>query len=434
MQPKSICALAVASVLTSCAGLSGGANGGHLGAPPMPTGFYGHQQPNVANYTGPDRSAQTQSGQPFAVGAQAGYPQPGYAQNQQGQWVPSGAPQNGYGQLPQNQFPPNQFPPNQGQANGSWNTNQAMPGSMLANGQPTQPVGWSSAPGAPMQAPAAPTGWGQPGVGAAVPGAHPEANQQWPHGTPSQGAPALDPWSAKAPQGGSSTLVLPQAAAAAGQAIGDAVGGIADMVTGARSVPPGSTGLESRGVYDADGGAAKAQVPGAVGELDGPMRELEMSGSGRLYLLEMYQQALEDRDTLEMEVGTLTARLEHMQARNTELETQLAATDAARAKLAEDGETLRAENQDLAARLVTAQIRRLEAEKMLIEARIEQERNAAPAEGTAQTAAPRGPGAAPAAAPTGPGTQGAAPSTKSGVPPANSASSGNAAGGALLPR
>ncbi|MBI1379868.1 MAG: hypothetical protein GC161_02125 [Planctomycetaceae bacterium] len=430
MQPKSICALAVASVLTSCAGLSGGANGGHLGAPPMPTGFYGHQQPNVANYNGPDRSAQAQSGQPFAVGAQAGYPQQAYAQNQQGQWVPTGAPQNGYGQVAQGQFAPNQ-----GQANGSWNTNQAMPGSMLANGQPTQPVGWSSAPGAPMQAPAAPTGWGQPGMGAAVPGAHPEANQGWPHGTASQGAPALDPWAAKAPQGGSSTLVLPQAAAAAGEAIGDAVGGIADLVTGARSVPPGSTGLESRGVYDADGGAAKAQLPGAVGELDGQMRELELSGSGRLYLLEMYQQALEDRDTLEMEVGTLTARLEHMQARATELETQLAATDAARAKLAQDGETLRAENQDLAARLVTAQIRRLEAEKMLIEARIEQERSAAPAEGTAQTAAPRGTGAgSPAGAIAAPGTPGAAPSTTTAVPPATSASSGNAAGGAPLQR
>lgn len=431
MQPKSICALAVASVLTSCAGLSGGGNGSHLGAPPMPTGFYGHQQPSVANYTGPDRSAQAPSGQPFAVGAQAGYPQPGYAQNQQGQWVPSGAPQGGYGQMP-----PNQFPPNQGQANGGWNGNQAMPGSMLANGQPAQPVGWSSAPGAPMQAPAAPAGWGQPGIGAAVPGAHPEANQQWPHGMPSQGAP-LDPWSAKAPQGGSSTLVLPEAAATAGAAIGDAVGGIADMVTGARSVPPGSTGLESRGVYDADGGAAKAQVPGAVGELDGPMRELEMSGSGRLYLLEMYQQALEDRDTLEMEVGTLTARLEHMQARATELETQLAATDAARAKLAQDGETLRAENQDLAARLVTAQIRRLEAEKMLIEARIEQERSAAPADGTAQPAAPRGPAAGAAPVGTGAPTAApstAAPSTSGALPPAPSNGAGNAAGGAPRPR
>lgn len=429
MQPKSICALAAATVLTSCAGMSSGANGGHLGAPPMPTGFYGHQQPNVANYTGPDRAAQAPSGQPFAVGAQAGYPQPSYTQNQQGQWVPSGAPQNGYGQLP-----PNQFPPNQGQANGGWNANQAMPGSMLSNGQPAQPVGWSSAPGAPMQAPAAPAGWGQPGIGAAVPGAHPEANQQWPHGAPPQGTPALDPWSAKAPQGGSSTLVLPQAAAAAGEAIGDAVGGIADMVTGARSVPPGSTGLESRGVYDADGGAAKAQVPGAVGELDGPMRELEMSGSGRLYLLEMYQQALEDRDTLEMEVGTLTARLEQMQARATELETQLATADAERAKLAQDGETLRAENQDLAARLVTAQIRRLEAEKMLIEARIEQERSAVPAEDTPQPAAPRA-----AAAPAGTGTPSAAPSTAApsnnvAIPPAPSNGAGNAAGTPLRPR
>ena len=89
--------------------------------------------------------------------------------------------------------------------------------------------------------------------------------------------------------------------------------------------------------------------------------------SGRMYLLELYQQVIDERDSLSREVYALRADLEaqsgalgQSQARVIELEGELR-------EHADQVERLGAESQDLAARLTTAQIRRLQAERLLLE-------------------------------------------------------------------
>ncbi len=400
--------LGLALILVPLAACAVPPQGPGSGRPPMPGGFQGYQQPHLPRTSGaPPATANVQAAAQWAG-------QPAYAPNPAGQWqsdrpgqhVGYGQPPAGYGQAPAGYgqvgaSAPNTIAPNLVQNGGSAH---AMPGSALAPQPAAQPIPWPVPGGAPAVL-GGPNGWGTPGGATGATGAQPDLNQHWPYGgAPGSGA-ALDPWAATPAAPSQSKLVLPQAATATGDAIAGAVDALKDLATGARPVPPGSTGLDKRSVYDTDGGAARAPAMGSVGTLDGPARELEMTGSGRLYLLEMYQQALDEREALEIEVGSLTARLEQLQARTTDLETRLTDGDTVRAELESTAATLREENQDLAGRLVTAQIRRLEAEKMLIEARIEQERSAAPASENA----PR-PGAAlqPANAPANTGVDTAA--------------------------
>ena len=110
--------------------------------------------------------------------------------------------------------------------------------------------------------------------------------------------------------------------------------------------------------------------PEGVASVGAPTRGVEPTESGRLYILELYQDVLEQRDALELEVSTLLTDFEAAQARIAELESTTM-TDGGRLTLLEqENAELRAENTDLAARLTTAQIRRLEAEKLLLETRI----------------------------------------------------------------
>jgi hypothetical protein len=110
--------------------------------------------------------------------------------------------------------------------------------------------------------------------------------------------------------------------------------------------------------------------------------------SGRMYLLELYQQVIDERDSLSREVYALRADLEaqsgalgQSQARVIELEGELRVQQA-------EVQRLGAEGQDLAARLTTAQIRRLQAERLLLEHKLglQKEREAQ----AAAAAAPQG--------------------------------------------
>jgi hypothetical protein len=120
-------------------------------------------------------------------------------------------------------------------------------------------------------------------------------------------------------------------------------------------------------LYARDGTPVHAASP-LQGE---PRREALGHDSSRMYLLELYQKTVEEKDSYAHEIQGLQA----MVARAAEVQTALEKErDEARTKstsLSKDLEQARADNADLAARLVTAQIRRLEAEKLLLEARIE---------------------------------------------------------------
>jgi hypothetical protein len=111
------------------------------------------------------------------------------------------------------------------------------------------------------------------------------------------------------------------------------------------------------------------------GEIDS--RQLG-EGGGRMYILELYQSVIEERDSLSAEVAALTTELERMRqtlleadARITELEGEVESLTIERQQLIDD-------NMELAARLTTAQIRRLQTEKILLEKTLSELRAEAP--------------------------------------------------------
>jgi hypothetical protein len=116
---------------------------------------------------------------------------------------------------------------------------------------------------------------------------------------------------------------------------------------------------------------------------------VEPTESGRLYILELYQEVLDQRDALEQEVATLHADLELAQREIERLGGRATDGEGRVGTLEQELATVRTENQDLAARLTTAQVRRLEAEKLLLLAKIEIQRarsepGGAPGTGVAQ--------------------------------------------------
>jgi hypothetical protein len=140
-----------------------------------------------------------------------------------------------------------------------------------------------------------------------------------------------------------------------------------------------------------DPGVVASPPQGRVVTEEGTPRGLETPPAGRMHIIELYQQVLDERDALSAEVERLREELDATRlaldgktAANEDLSTRLASVQAAH-------QALMADNQSIAARLVQAQIRRLEAEKMLLETRIESERSkneipragAAPAKGAA---------------------------------------------------
>jgi regulator of replication initiation timing len=89
-----------------------------------------------------------------------------------------------------------------------------------------------------------------------------------------------------------------------------------------------------------------------------------------MYILELYQNVIEERDVLSREVIALGDELERARQALLSADQHGAELEARLAAAAEENQRLRAENVDLAGRLTTAQIRRLQAEKILLEQRL----------------------------------------------------------------
>ena len=142
---------------------------------------------------------------------------------------------------------------------------------------------------------------------------------------------------------------------------------------------PAPTSEAEAPLYAWDGGVVDGAPKGEVRQDTGTPRGLETPPAGRMHIIELYQQVLDERDALTDEVQLLRKQLSETsvaldartQAAN-ELETRVTALEASHKELLED-------NRAIAARLVTAQIRRLESEKLLLETRIEMERQKAEA-------------------------------------------------------
>ncbi len=143
---------------------------------------------------------------------------------------------------------------------------------------------------------------------------------------------------------------------------------------------PGAQGVSSpskklgmpveESIYAWDGGVVDAAKPGSVKE-GVPSHDVQPTEGGRMYILELYQEAIDERDSLQLEVTALNASLEQAQLAIDDYVQRLSRSDARAATLTTERDRLRNENADLAARIVTAQIRRLEAEKVLLESKLE---------------------------------------------------------------
>lgn len=145
---------------------------------------------------------------------------------------------------------------------------------------------------------------------------------------------------------------------------------------------------EDQVLYGRDGSPVGAAVPqggpGGIGQAPGPVQisegplnhgpEIDETQGSRVVMLDLYQQAVKDRERLMEEVAWAQDELDKaygiIQAHEANAEdhaSQLEEASAANAQL---------ESQvfELAERLATAQLRRLEAEKLLLEKTLEQTR------------------------------------------------------------
>jgi hypothetical protein len=144
-------------------------------------------------------------------------------------------------------------------------------------------------------------------------------------------------------------------------------------------------------LYAWDGGVVDGS-PQGVSQAEEAPRGLEAPAPGRTHIIELYQQVLDERDGLAEEVELLrksleqtTIALEEETRKSNDLSARVSSLEVGHRELMED-------NQAIAARLVQAQIRRLEAEKMLLETRIEMEKQkeAEAAQAAAAARAPAG--------------------------------------------
>ena len=160
--------------------------------------------------------------------------------------------------------------------------------------------------------------------------------------------------------------------------------------SGAKAPPPGTPSSERATPQDASmkpvaqvqqSPAAPAQLYARDGSVVNPApngaqeagvadRELAPSEGGRMYILELYQKAIDDRDALELEVRSAQSELERARASVAKAQAEQQAAAERVVALEAENQRLLAENVELAARLTTAQIRRLQAEKLLLENRL----------------------------------------------------------------
>lgn len=115
---------------------------------------------------------------------------------------------------------------------------------------------------------------------------------------------------------------------------------------------------------------SKSATESAADAHHDPVHDIGARDGSRMYLLELYQKSVEERESLTREVKSLQAALTKVGDAQAAVEKERDGARVQIEKLQGELDKARADNQELAGRLLTAQIRRLEAEKMLLETRI----------------------------------------------------------------
>lgn len=123
-------------------------------------------------------------------------------------------------------------------------------------------------------------------------------------------------------------------------------------------------------LYARDGSVVDASPRGSVEPRETLSHDLQPSGGGRMYILELYQEVMNERDDLQRELYQVSEENKKKSAALAEAEIRYAQLEEHIGGLEQEKRQLVEENLDLAGRLTTAQIRRLEAERLLLKSRI----------------------------------------------------------------
>jgi hypothetical protein len=108
-------------------------------------------------------------------------------------------------------------------------------------------------------------------------------------------------------------------------------------------------------------------APGRVRTVDEPMRSIEGAPGGRVRMLELYQNALSEKEELARRVTETVRDRDAAVARAGDLEKARADLEAKTAGLAAENQDLRAKALELARRLAESELARLQAEKTALD-------------------------------------------------------------------
>jgi len=103
--------------------------------------------------------------------------------------------------------------------------------------------------------------------------------------------------------------------------------------------------------------------PGTVRTVDEPLRPIEGAPAGKVWLLEMYQNAVAEKDDLARRAAETTRERDAAIARTAELDKARADLAAKSAALESELAELRSKSLELARRLAESELARLQAEK-----------------------------------------------------------------------
>jgi chromosome segregation ATPase len=152
----------------------------------------------------------------------------------------------------------------------------------------------------------------------------------------------------------------------------------------APGVSPGSGTLYAR-----DGSVVSASAQS--GKEPEPKREIGDGEGSRVYLLELYQKSMDQKNALSVEVEGLRATLEEERKLATAATAEQERLRTELAQVTQERDGLRTQAFDLAARVTSAQIARLEAEKALLQFKIERQQGDDPSNAKKRNGSDRDP-------------------------------------------
>lgn len=140
------------------------------------------------------------------------------------------------------------------------------------------------------------------------------------------------------------------------------------VVVGPEPWAPAAPAWETRSFE----GVVEPAKPGEVTWSSWPAHESDAEPQGsRMFLLERYQEVVDERDGMAREIMGLNAMIDAMSGQIAALEVDLSAANTTCSYRQAEIDRLMVENTSLAEHLTTAQIARLEAERILLEQSIE---------------------------------------------------------------